>query len=98
MAETTLPRSTYYKVTAALMALLVLTVAVSFVPMGNFGIVVALAIAVTKALVIALFFMHLRSSSGLTKVLAGAGAFTLLIMLALTFSDYLTRVWILENF
>lgn len=98
MAETTVPVSTYYKVTAALMVLLVLTVAVSFIPLGDFGIVAALAIAFAKAVVIALFFMHLRYSSSLIKVLAVAGVFTLAIMLALTFSDYLTRAWIIEGF
>lgn len=91
MPEATVTPPTYYKVTAALMLLLVLTVAVSFVPLGPFGVVAALLIAVTKATVIALFFMHVRYSSNLTKMLAGTGAFMLLILFVLTFSDYVTR-------
>lgn len=73
------------------MGLLVLTIVLSFVPMGAFGIVVAMTIAVAKALVIALFFMHVAYSSNLTKLFAGAGVLWLLILFALTFGDYLTR-------
>lgn len=91
MADATVSRSTYYKVTAALMVLLGLTVGVSFVPLGSFGVVAALTIAGSKAVLILLYFMHVRYSSRLTMLLAGAGFFWLLILFALTFSDYVSR-------
>jgi cytochrome c oxidase subunit 4 len=91
MADATVARTTYYKVTAALMVLLGLTVGIYFVPMGAFGVAAALTIAFSKATGILLFFMHVRYSSRLTMVLAGAGFFWLLILFALTFSDYISR-------
>lgn len=91
MAEATVPKSTYYKVTVALMVLLGLTVGVYFVPLGTFGVVAALTIAFLKAVLIILYFMHVRYSSRLTMVMAAAGFFWLVILFALTFSDYLSR-------
>lgn len=91
MAEATVSKSTYYKVAAVLMLLLGLTVGVYFVPLGSFGVVVALTIAFAKAVLIILFFMHVRYSSRLTMVMAGAGFFWLLILFVLTFSDYISR-------
>lgn len=91
MAEATVARTTYYKVAAALMVLLGLTVGIYFVPLGAFGVVAALTIAFAKAVLILLFFMHVRYSSRLTMVLAGAGFFWLLILFVLTFSDYISR-------
>ena len=76
---------------AALMGLLVVTVAVSFLSLGPFGVVVAITIALAKAVIIALFFMHLRYASHITVIFAAAGIYWLLIMFALTFGDYLTR-------
>ena len=90
----TVAKKTYYKVTAALMVLLVLTVAVSFLSLGDFGIVVALAIAAAKMMLIVLFFMHVRYSSRLTMLVAGVGLFWLLILFFFTFSDYLARNWV----
>ena len=75
-------------------ALLVLTAATVFV--ANFDLgwandVVALGIAVTKALLVLWFFMHLRYSTRMTLLTAVAGFFWLGILLVLTLSDYLTR-------
>lgn len=94
MADPTVSQTTYYRVTAVLMVLLGLTVGVYFVPLGPFNIVAALTIAFAKAILILLFFMHLRYSSHLVMMLAAAGFYTLVIMFALTFSDYISRVWI----
>lgn len=91
MAEGSPSRKTYFFTAAALMVLLALTVAASFVRLGPWGVVVAMTIASAKALVIALFFMHLRYSSRLTMVFAAAGVFWLIVMFALTFGDYATR-------
>ena len=92
MAEGSPTRRVYYYAAGALMVLLILTVGVSYLPLGPWGVVVAMTIAFTKALVIALFFMHVRYSSKMTMLFAAAGVFWLLVMFALTFGDYATRI------
>ncbi|SRR5438552_15327177 len=84
----------YVAVFAALLVLTVATVSVSYVDLGPLSVVVALTIAFTKALLVVLFFMHLRESSGLVWVVAGGGFFWLAILIALTMSDVLTRGWL----
>src|SRR5690242_19527153 len=84
----------YVAVFAALVALTAITVAVSYVDLGPASVVVALAIASLKALLVLLFFMHLRESSGLTWVVALGGFFWLGILITLTMSDVLTRGWL----
>jgi len=85
----------YFAVFFALLALTAVTTAVSFVDLGGpFNIVAAITIAVVKTLLVALFFMHLRYSSYLTVLFAGAGLFWLGIMIVLTISDYLSRGWV----
>lgn len=90
-AQATVSRKTYYLVTAALMVLLVLTFGLYYVPLGAFSLPVAMAVAFSKAALIVLFFMHVRYSSKLTKVVSTIGIFILSILFLLTFSDYLTR-------
>jgi len=82
---------TYVRVAGALYLLLALTVACAFIDMGPFNLVVAMTIAVAKAVLVVLFFMHVRSAGGLTRVVACAGAFWLLFMCVLTLTDFLTR-------
>ena len=84
----------YVAVFAALLVLTVATVSVSYVDLGPLSVVVALTIAFTKALLVVLFFMHLRESSGLVWVVAGGGFFWLAILIALTMSDMMTRGWL----
>jgi len=62
--------------------------------LGLLNVVVALTIAVIKATLVVLYFMHVRWSSRLTWVFVCAGFFWLAIMVALTLSDYLTRGWL----
>lgn len=81
----------YWLVWASLVALLVITVATSYVHFGWLNPVLALAIAATKAALIAVFFMHLRSSSKLTWVVTAASVVWLSILFALTIADYQTR-------
>lgn len=82
----------YAAVFAALLVLTALTTAVAWVDLGGeFNVVVALAIAGAKASLVALYFMHLRHGSRLSWVFAGAGFFWLMILIALTLSDTLTR-------
>jgi len=74
-----------------LVALLAITVAVSYAQFGRLNAVVALAIAAIKATLIVLFFMHLRSSAKLIWIVTAASVVWLAIMFALTVSDYETR-------
>ena len=88
------PKSMYYGVFAALMVGTALTVLVAFYDLGALNNVLMLGIAITKALLVVLFFMHVRWSTRLTWVVAGAGFFWLLILFGVTMSDYLTRGWV----
>jgi cytochrome c oxidase subunit IV len=91
MSNHILPKKTYYLVAAALMVLLGATVMVALIPLGPFNVLVALAIAVTKALLVVLYFMHVRYNSKLTWVFASGGVLWLLIMVILTMGDFLAR-------
>jgi cytochrome c oxidase subunit 4 len=81
----------YLKTCAALLCLLALTWLSAYFNLGPFNLVINLAVAITKAILIALFFMHLKWSSRLLHFVAGVGLLWLLILMALTFSDYLWR-------
>jgi cytochrome c oxidase subunit 4 len=86
---------TYVAVFFALVTLTIVTTGVAFIDLGGpFNAVAALTIAVTKTALVALFFMHLRYSSRVAVLFAGAGIFWLGIMLVLTSSDYLSRGWV----
>ena len=88
------PKSTYYAVFGALMVGTALTVAAAFVDLPfQMNFPVALLIAITKASLVILFFMHVKYGSRLTKLIVGTAFFFLGILLTLTFSDYLTRGW-----
>ena len=95
MSEHIVHQKLYFAIFAALMILTVLTVVVANIDLGGnvLNTVVALTIAVCKAVLVVLYFMHVRYSSRLTWVFVGAGFFWLAIMVALTFSDYATRSW-----
>lgn len=93
MAEHILPRRTYFAIYAVLLACTYLTWQVAFFDLGAMNTVAALAIAVFKAVLVVLFFMHVKYSSRLTWVVAIGSVFWLALLLALTFTDYLTRAW-----
>jgi cytochrome c oxidase subunit IV len=88
------PKSMYYAVFAALIVGTALTVAAAFVDLGVLNNVVMLTIAITKATLVVLFFMHVRWSTRLTWVVVCSGFFWLLIMFGLTMTDYLSRGWV----
>jgi cytochrome c oxidase subunit 4 len=88
------PKSMYYAVFAALMVGTAITVAVAFVDLGPLNNVLMLGIAITKALLVVLFFMHVRWSTRLTWLVVASGFFWLLILFGLTMQDYLTRGWV----
>jgi cytochrome c oxidase subunit 4 len=85
---------TYGLVWAVLLCLTAITTAVAHVDLGAFSVVVALAIAVFKMLLVALFFMHVRHSTGLTKLVVAGGLLWLGILLAFTLADVWTRGWL----
>jgi cytochrome c oxidase subunit 4 len=85
------PKSIYYGIFGALMVLTAVTVGVAFVNLGAFNFPVAIGIAITKATLVILFFMHAKYSSTLTKLFVGTAFFFLAIMLGLTMTDYMSR-------
>jgi cytochrome c oxidase subunit IV len=94
MSDHVAPTSLYLSVFFALMVGTGLTVLVAFYDLGFMNNVVMLTIACVKALLVVLFFMHVRWSTRLTWVVVAAGFFWLLIMFGITMSDYFTRGWI----
>ena len=84
----------YVGVLLVLLAATVITTLVAFVDLGNFSVVVALTIAVGKMLLVALFFMHVRYSTRLTKLVIVGGLMWLAILLLLTLTDFFTRGWL----
>jgi cytochrome c oxidase subunit IV len=85
------PLRLYFTIFAALMVGTVITVWIAFFDLGPLNNVVMLGIACTKALLVVLYFMHVRWSTRLTWVFAGAGFFWLLILFSLTMADYMSR-------
>lgn len=81
----------YVFVFIALLLLTALTVGAAFVHMGPFNNIVALTIAVTKAVLVLLYFMHLRHSPALTRLTVVGGVFWLMVLISLTMSDVVTR-------
>ena len=81
----------YFAIFAALIVLTGATVVVARLDLGAANDVVALTIAVVKALLVMIFFMHLRHSTRLTVLTAMAGFFWLAILILITMSDYVSR-------
>ncbi len=75
------------------MALTGITVAVAYVDLGAMNAVVAIVIACFKAMIVVLYFMHVKYSSRLIKLTVIAGLYWMIILLGLTLGDYLTRGW-----
>lgn len=93
MSEHVVPIRIYFAVFTALMVFTGLTVFVAFQDLGFLNNVAALGIAAIKATLVVLFFMHVKYSSRLTKLIVVAGLFWLAILLILTSSDYVSRDW-----
>jgi cytochrome c oxidase subunit 4 len=83
----------YLIVFAVLLVATGLTVLASLFELGVWNPVVALFIAVLKATIVVLFFMHVKYSSRLTKLTVGAGLFTFMALVGMTLSDYFSRAW-----
>ena len=93
MSDHIVPKRTYYIIFGILMLCTYITVQVAFFDLGAFNIVAALAIAVLKATLVVLFFMHVKYSTRLTWAVVVGSIFWLGILLVLTMGDYLTRPW-----
>ena len=85
---------TYVGVFLALMVLTALTVAVAWVDLGLLNTPVALAIAGAKAALVVWFFMEVRHAHPVTKLVMLSAVVWLVILGALTFSDYMSRSWL----
>ena len=94
MSQHIVPMRVYFVIFFALMILTATTVWVAFFDLGPVNDAVALGIASTKAMLVILYFMHVRYSSRLIWIFAAVGFFFLFILLAFTLSDVLTRDWI----
>jgi cytochrome c oxidase subunit 4 len=93
----------YLAILGALLVGTAVTVWASFIDLGEWHIapgltvfwnpVVALAIACSKAVLVVLFFMHVKYSTKLTKLTVISGFFVFLALIGMTLSDYVTRAW-----
>jgi cytochrome c oxidase subunit 4 len=86
-----IPLSTYLAIGCALMVLTAITVAVSFVNLGGWNAVVAVGIASLKAILVALFFMHLLYDKRIYMIVFVIGVLFLGLFIGLTMFDTLTR-------
>ena len=87
------PIPVYLAVFFTLIALTWVTAWVSTIDLGRMNIFVALSIAVFKASLVVLFFMHVKYGTKLTKMIVGAGFFWLILLLFITMADIWTRTW-----
>lgn len=94
MSEHIVTPRTYLIVWAGLLLLLGATVGLAYVPLGSMHVVGAVTIAFAKAVLIVLFFMHVKYKTTLIRVFVCAGLFWLAIMFTLVLSDYMTRSWL----
>jgi cytochrome c oxidase subunit IV len=88
------PIPVYLGVFFALIVGTIVTTLVAYVDLGQFNVVVALVVAVCKATLVVLFFMHVKYSPRLTKLVVISGIFWLILLLTMTETDLLTRHWI----
>lgn len=87
------PLAMYFVVFGVLMVLTILTVFVSRVDLGAWNTTVAMAVAIAKATVVILWFMHVIHSPRLTWIVVISSFLWLAVLFALTFTDYMTRHW-----
>ncbi|MDA0746753.1 MAG: cytochrome C oxidase subunit IV family protein [bacterium] len=94
MSQHISPKSTYFTIFGALLVLTGVTVWVAFLDLGALNTVVALTIAVIKATLVVLWFMHVIHSNRLTWVFAGAGFVWLILLIGITMCDFISRDWL----
>ncbi|PWT88868.1 MAG: oxidase [Acidobacteria bacterium] len=91
MAHTIVSRKRYFVVFVVLLFMTFATTAISFVDLGFLNTAAAVGIAIFKATLVALFFMHVRYSENVVRVAVIAGLFWLCVLLSLALSDYYSR-------
>lgn len=94
MSEHIVSPKIYIVVFVVLLVLTVATTLIGFVDLGPFNIIMALVIAVVKAVLVVLFFMHVLYSPKLTKIVVAGGLLWLGILLVLSMQDFITRGWL----
>ena len=82
---------TYVLVWVALICLLLITLGTAYIPLGWKNSAINLAIAAAKALLVAFFFMHLRSAHYMLRIAACAGFLWLAILVGLSLTDFVVR-------
>ena len=87
------PKRIYLAVFFTLIVMTWVTAFVSTIDMGRWNVFVALAIAIFKATLVILFFMHVKYSPRLTKFIVACGFFWLMLLLFIVMSDLWTRTW-----
>ena len=70
-----------------------ITVGAAYIDLGVLNPIIALSIASFKAVIVILFFMHVKYQSRLIKMTVSAGFFTFLVLITMTLSDYMSRAW-----
>ncbi len=83
----------YIVIFFALLVGTAVTIGASYLDLGVWNPVIAIAIAVSKATLVVLFFMHVKYSTRLTMLTVGAGLFTFMALIGMTLSDYISRAW-----
>jgi cytochrome c oxidase subunit 4 len=83
----------YVAVFLSLLVFTGLTVGASYVEMGVFNPIAAIAIACIKMVLVVLFFMHVGYSTKLTMLTVGCGFFMFLVLIGMTMADYISRAW-----
>jgi len=93
MSEHIVSSKLYYAIWIVLLLLTVVTAAVATIDLGPLNTIVALVIASSKALIVVLFFMHVKyTSEKMTRVVIVSAMFWLALLLALSMADYTTRL------
>ena len=74
-----------------LLALLTLSIASAYVPLGVYNLATNLATGAIMIVLLVIFLMDLRRANAVLRLIAGAGLFWTIFMFVLTFTDYLSR-------
>ena len=92
-SEHIVPKRVYFAVFLTLIVMTWVTAWISTVDLGRLNIYVALSIAIFKASLVILFFMHVKYGSKLTKMIVLAGIYWLILLLFIAMADLWTRGW-----
>ena len=87
------PPIVYVVIYLTLLVFTALTVGASYIELGVFNPIIAIAIGVVKATLVVLFFLGVKYSTRLTQLTVGAGLFTFLALISMTLADYISRAW-----